>query len=372
MTRAGMKQISAIIGLAILFSSILFFSLENDFGLHDDFKLQQVEQEKIEIFILSRGFAAGNPHYEPQNVTAKVGALIVWINGDLVHHTVTSDAGIQGRGEGRIFDSNPIPPRSEFELDTSRLLDDVYTYHCKIHPWAKGKLTLITEPINIATDKSAYSVGDKVTVFGVAYIPSSSPDTSTTVPKKIVNATKAGTVSLKVFDSKDKKLFLSKEVATSSDGKYSYTFTTGTAGLYTVKASINGFTATTTFQVVQAVPMHIEKVTLAPIKFENEAGMSISTAKVGQKVLIRTPIKNTLQADQEYSYIVQIKDVDKITVFLKSMKGSVAALGLATPAVAWTPKSEGTYSIEVFAWKGIDAPEPLSTHGQKTTLTVLK
>jgi len=366
-----MKQISAIIGLAILFSSILFFSLENDFGLHDDFKLQQVEQEKIEILILSRGFVVGNPHYEPQNVTAKVGALIVWINGDLVHHTVTSDAGIQGRGEGRIFDSNPIPPRSEFELDTSRLLDDVYTYHCKIHPWTKGKLTLITEPINVATDKSQYTTGEKVTVSGLASILSSPPDSSTTVPKKIVNATKARSVSLKVFDARD-ELFLSKDVATSGDGKYSYTFTAGAAGLYTVKASINSFTATTTFQVVPAVQVLKEKVTLAPIKFENEAGMSISTAQVGQKVLIRTPIKNTLQTDQEYSYIVQIKDVDKITVFLKSVKGSVTALALTTPEVAWTPESEGTYSIEVFVWKGLDAPEPLSTHSQKTTLTVLK
>ncbi len=149
-----MKKFVGIIGFAIVLASIVLFPLGNNFHSHENFKLLQAKQESIEIMILSRGFMSGNPHYEPQNVTAKVGTLIVWINGDLVRHTVTSDAGIQGKLEGRIFDSGPIPPRREFVVDTSRMLSDVYPYHCIIHPWAKGVFTLVVEPISVETDKS--------------------------------------------------------------------------------------------------------------------------------------------------------------------------------------------------------------------------
>ena len=360
-----MKEIVSIIGFAIVLSSIAFFPLGNNFDSHDNFKLLQADQKSIEIFILSRSFTPGNPHYEPQNVAAKVGTLIVWINGDLVRHTVTNDEGIQGKLEGQIFDSGPIPPRSEFLLDTSRLLDDAYPYHCRIHPWARGMLTLVTEPISVATNRSLYSMGEKVTVYGIASIPTVLPGVSPTVPKNLVNVTVIKSVSLKVFNPKN-ELFLSKEVSTLSGGKYSYTFTAGEPGIYMVRAATNGFTASTTFQVVQLR----EKVTTAEIKFEDERGMSISTVKVGQQVLIRALIKNTLQISQDYAYIVQVKDVDQATVLLTWKNSSIAPLGLSTPAIAWTPAGEGTYSVEVFVWKSMNVPEPLSMHVEKATIIV--
>jgi plastocyanin len=365
-----MKDMIGIISFAILLSWILFFPLGFDF--RDSFKLLQAEQEKIEILILSRSFTVGNPHYEPQNVTAKVGTLVVWINGDLVHHTVTSDAGIQGKLEGRIFDSGPIPPRTEFLLDTSRLLDDVYTYHCTIHPWVKGKLTLVTEPITVMTDKSLYSEGEKVTVSGISGIPSSVSEIPPTVPKKLTNVTAAKSVSLKIFDSKN-ELFLSKILPTVSGGKYSYTFTAGKSGTYTVKATINSFGASTAFQVVQTTEEKFaEKVIIGAIKFEDQRGMAVSAAKAGEQISIQTSIKNSLQTAQDYAYAVQVKDANEFTVLLTWKEGSIAPLGLSTSVVTWTPKVEGTYSVEVFVWKSMTAAEPLTTHIEKATLTVRK
>ncbi len=361
-----MKEIVVIIGFAIVSSSIALLQFDNNFASGED-KLLPPEQKSIEIFILSRGFTSGNPHYEPQNVTAKVGTVITWINGDLVHHTVTSDEGIQGKLEGRIFDSGPIPPRREFVLDTSGMLSDVYPYHCTIHPWARGMFTLVVEPISVSTYKSLYNVGEKVTVYGIANIPAMSPDVSHTVPKKLVNATAAKSVSLKVFKP-DNELFLSKEVAVLA-GRYSYTFSAGEPGTYDVKVALNSFTASTTFQVAE---LKAAKVTTAAIKFEDARGVSINTAKVGQQVFIRTPIQNALQTSQDYTYIVQIKNADQVTVLLIWKNDSIDPLRLSTPAVAWTPESEGTYSVEIFVWKSMDSPEPLSMHVEKGTLIVRK
>ncbi len=360
-----MKEIVVIIGLAIVSSSIALLQFDNNFASGEN-KVLPPEQKSVEIFILSRGFTSGNPHYEPQNVTAKVGTVITWVNGDLVHHTVTSDEGIQGKLEGRIFDSGPIPPRREFVLDTSRMLSDVYSYHCTIHPWARGVLTLVIEPISVATDKSLYGVGEKVTVYGIASIPAL-PDMSHTVPKKLVNATAAKSVSLKVFKTNN-ELFLSTEIPVL-DGRYSYTFGAGEPGTYNVNAALNNFTASTTFQVAE---LKKAKVTTAAIKFEDARGVSISTAKVGQQIFIRTPIQNTLQTSQDYTYIVQIKNVNQVTVFLAWKNASIDPLSLSAPAVAWTPESEGTYSVEIFVWKSMDSPEPLSTHVEKGTLIVRK
>ncbi len=187
------------------------------------------------------------------------------------------------------------------------------------------------------------------------------------MPKKLVNATAAKSVSLKVFKPND-ELFLSKEVPVL-DGRYSYTFSAGEPGTYDVKAALNNFTANTTFQVAE---LKKAKVTTAAIKFEDARGMSISTAKVGQQIFIRTPIQNALQTNQDYTYIVQIKNADQVTVLLGWKNDSIDPSSLSTPAVAWTPESEGTYSVEIFIWKSMDSPEPLSMHVETGTLIVRK
>ncbi len=358
------KQTVGIIGFAILLSSIAFFPFSN-FVSNDEFELLQTKQDRIEILIISRGFTVGNPHYEPENVTARIGTLIEWTNGDLVHHTVTNDEGIQGKLEGQIFDSGPIPPRSEFLFDTSKLLDDVYPYHCMIHPWARGTLTLITEPISVATDKSLYNVGEKITISGIASIPTPSTNSVDTVPKHLVNATTVKSVWLRVFTSENKPV-LSQEVPTLSGGKYSYTFAIKEPGMYTVKAAVNSFSANTMFEVKE---LPKERVTVTKIEFEDKNGKVINTAKVGQQIFIRAQIKNMLQVKQDYTYAVQLKDSNQITVLLTWKNDSIGSFALSTSAITWTPESEGTYSVEIFIWKDMIAPEPLTQVG-KATLVV--
>jgi hypothetical protein len=231
-------------------------------------------------------------------------------------------------------------------------------------------LVLVTEPINVTTDRSVYIIGEKVTVSGIASIPSASSDVSPTVPKNLANATIPRSVSLKIFDSKN-ELFLSRDVPTVAGGKYSYTFAAGEPDLYTVRVEVNGFAASIAFQVKELAKAK-DKVTISEIEFEDEKGSSLTMAKVGQQILIKTPIRNALQSSQDYVYIVQLKDSNQATILLTWKRGSITPQGLSVPAVVWTPKDEGTYGVEIFVWSSLTLPEPLSYHVVKTTLRVSK
>lgn len=356
------KYVFGIIGLAILLVPMVFFPFTH---LDDGLKLFQVKQEKAEILILSRGFVAGNPHYVPENVTVRVGTMVRWTNGDMVHHTVTSDEGVQGKLKGQIFDSGPISPRSEFVLDTSRLLDDVYAYHCTIHPWARGTLTVVTEPVSVLTDKKIYDVGEQVVISGIASIPAVIEPTE---KKKLVNATAPQTVFLQIFKSSG-ETFFSIDIPTTAGGKYSYILNVGEPDVYQVKVTLDDFSAGTIFEV-QQLPR--EKIVISRIEVEDSSGRVISVAKLGEPVLLRAEIRNVLSISQDYTYIVQVKDSKQVTVFLEWKSRSIAPFGTSSPALTWTPEREDTYYVEIFVWKSMAIPEALSIHVAKTTFIVGK
>ncbi|HEY6451642.1 MAG TPA: cupredoxin family copper-binding protein [Steroidobacteraceae bacterium] len=68
--------------------------------------------------------------FSPATLSVRRGATVVWINKDLVPHSVTAD--------GRQFDSQSIAPQSSW---TYRALKaGSFDYHCTYHPAMKGRL----------------------------------------------------------------------------------------------------------------------------------------------------------------------------------------------------------------------------------------
>jgi plastocyanin len=70
--------------------------------------------------------------FVPASITVAVGTTITWTNNDSVVHTVTSDTGA--------FDSKNMAKGSTF----SHTFTDpgVYSYHCTLHPYMKGTITV--------------------------------------------------------------------------------------------------------------------------------------------------------------------------------------------------------------------------------------
>jgi len=70
--------------------------------------------------------------YSPAEVTVAAGDTIVWVNRDIVPHTVT--------GEARQFDSGSVSPGAEWSLVTHDRSRTSYT--CTFHPIMKGTIVV--------------------------------------------------------------------------------------------------------------------------------------------------------------------------------------------------------------------------------------
>jgi plastocyanin len=73
-----------------------------------------------------------NMAYAPAELTVASGDTIVWVNHDIVPHTVT--------GNGRQFDSGGLSPGAEWSLVAGDRERMVYT--CTFHPIMKGAIVV--------------------------------------------------------------------------------------------------------------------------------------------------------------------------------------------------------------------------------------
>jgi plastocyanin len=67
--------------------------------------------------------------YQPENITAKRGDTVVWVNQDPFPHTVTAKG---------VFDSHEIPAGKSWKFIPRKAGD--YIYVCTLHPTMKGTL----------------------------------------------------------------------------------------------------------------------------------------------------------------------------------------------------------------------------------------
>jgi plastocyanin len=74
--------------------------------------------------------------FEPATLTVNSGDRIVWINKDLVPHTVTADA--------KAFDSRDLAADASWTYVTRA--PGEYPYGCQYHPTMKGKLIVRDKP----------------------------------------------------------------------------------------------------------------------------------------------------------------------------------------------------------------------------------
>jgi len=75
--------------------------------------------------------------YSSRNITLVLGVnnTVTWINEDVVSHSVTSDTGL--------FDSGVLGPKQEWSFTFSA--PGSYAYHCSLHPWMKGFITVVAQ-----------------------------------------------------------------------------------------------------------------------------------------------------------------------------------------------------------------------------------
>jgi cytochrome c oxidase subunit 2 len=84
----------------------------------------------------------GNPAYSPATLTVSKGEVITVSNDDTAPHTVTSGASPGEPDAGQLFDSSIIMPAGTADIDTSTVEAGEHPFHCTVHPFMTGTLTV--------------------------------------------------------------------------------------------------------------------------------------------------------------------------------------------------------------------------------------
>ncbi|MEM5399805.1 MULTISPECIES: cupredoxin domain-containing protein [Paraburkholderia] len=74
--------------------------------------------------------------FDPPSVTVHAGDSVVWVNKDLVAHTVTAEA--------KTFDSGSIAPGASWRYVASKR--GRHAYSCQFHPVMHGTLIVVPGP----------------------------------------------------------------------------------------------------------------------------------------------------------------------------------------------------------------------------------
>jgi plastocyanin len=84
----------------------------------------------------------GNPAYEPDPLTVKVGDTIAVNNKDTAPHTVTNGKDATDPNMGKLFDTSIINAGDSAEIVTTGMKPGEYPFHCSVHPYMTGTLTV--------------------------------------------------------------------------------------------------------------------------------------------------------------------------------------------------------------------------------------
>ena len=103
------------------------------------------------------------------------------------------------------------------------------------------------------------------------------------------------------------------------------------------------------------------KVSVSRLSLVDQEGKTIGNAAPGERVWIKSDLKNKLSTEQEFTYIVQIKDNDGFPVTINWVDGVLTPDMAFAPSLSWVPGEEGVYFAEIFVWHSIENPIPLSS-----------
>jgi cytochrome c oxidase subunit 2 len=84
----------------------------------------------------------GNPAYDPDTITVKVGDTIAVDNEDSTPHTVTNGKDATDPNMGKLFDTSIINAGDSSEIVTTDLQPGEYPFFCSVHPYMTGSMTV--------------------------------------------------------------------------------------------------------------------------------------------------------------------------------------------------------------------------------------
>lgn len=104
-----------------------------------------------------------------------------------------------------------------------------------------------------------------------------------------------------------------------------------------------------------------DKLTMSNPQLINQFWAGITEAESGSMIGIESDIMNYSPNEITFTFIVQIKDKEGITVALTLLQDLSASPNHSLkPAVFWLPDEDGYYEAEIFVWQSVNNPVPLT------------
>ena len=116
-------------------------------------------------------------------------------------------------------------------------------------------------------------------------------------------------------------------------------------------------TGTTT---VGSIVPPLERVEVSNLGVVDALGSAVDSVSVGQQVNIAADLASAQSRSQDYAYLLQIQNMDGVTVHLSWAASSLAGFGGANVSQSWTPDEAGSYTATVFVWESLTNPTALS------------
>jgi len=91
---------------------------------------------------------------------------------------------------------------------------------------------------------------------------------------------------------------------------------------------------------------------------------SAQNINTNQQVQISADITNMQGQNQDFVYIVQVLDQNKVPVQLTWIKASFKAQQTFSPALSWVTDRPGTYTAQIFLWDSIQNAGALAARSE--------
>lgn len=112
-----------------------------------------------------------------------------------------------------------------------------------------------------------------------------------------------------------------------------------------------------------------QKVELKNPHLVNAFGETVSqNINTNQQVQVYADVANKQSTSQNFVYIVQILNKDKVTIKLTWISATLNPQQTLSPAISWSTDIPGTYTAEVYVWDSIKDAYALTT---PTTLQIV-
>jgi len=126
---------------------------------------------------------------------------------------------------------------------------------------------------------------------------------------------------------------------------------------YTVADELD-VTSTT---IIGTVVPPLERISMNECKTVDSFGNELTNVLVDQQIQITCDLASNQDKEQQFAYLVQIKNSDdNRTVHLSWITGTLLPGQMISSSLSWNSKVPGMYDVIMFVWENLDDPIPLT------------